>query len=97
MADLGPGEARQIVKTHPRGRGEEATVRSDDEHAALQLRRRARECFGIRQLAAEVEAGQEAKHLANGRAFTRMESPRKRKHGRWTREQACTLAVQTRR
>jgi hypothetical protein len=95
MADLGPGQAGQIVKAHAGRRSEEPTVRSDDEHTALQLRWRAGECFGIRQLAAEVEAGEEAKHLAKGRAFTRMESPRKREHGRWTKEQACTLAVQT--
>src|SRR5215204_4538096 len=55
------------------------------------------ECFGIRQHAAEVEAGEEAKHLTKSRAFTRMERPRKREHGRCTKEQACTFAVQTRR
>lgn len=97
MIDVGLRKGRKIVKAHGGQGSEQATVGCDDEDTAFERLGGARERFGVGQLSAEVEAGEETKYIAEGRTSTGMESPRQGEHGRWMKEKACTFPVQARR
>ena len=90
-------QTSEIVECDAGRRWNKAAVRGDDEGTAFEALARSRECVRVGELAAEIEAGEEAENLADGCAFRRSERGCGGKHRDGLEQQARPLAVEASR